>query len=165
MAVSSPLWGRARAAAGWITERLAANASKVSAAAICMLSIRSAASLRTSDPRPTVTLLALISPKASFGPSAIVSIRARARASSPGSVCPSYSAQPRPISTLPMSAISDRSPCPTDPTIRTTGCTRALSSDTSRSISSRLTPTPAFSIPLTRETIIARTTSTGSGRP
>ena len=46
-----------------------------------------------------------------------------ASASSPGAVSPSYSAQPRPISTLPMSAISDRSPWPTEPTIRTIGWT------------------------------------------
>ena len=113
-----------------------------------MLSIRSAASTRTSEPRPIVTPLALISPSASFGPSVIGSIPARRSASSPGSVSPSYSAQPRPISTLPMSAISDRSPCPTEPTIRTIGCTPALSSATSSSISSRRTPTPGLQHPV-----------------
>ena len=148
-----------------MTERLAANASKLSAAAICMLSTSSAASTSTSDPRPMVTPLALIRPSASFGPRLIGSIPARASASSPGSVSPSYSAQPRPIRTLPMSAISDRSPWPTEPIMRTIGCTRAFSSATSSSISSRLTPTPALSIPFTRETIIARTTSVASGRP
>ena len=165
MAVSSPLCGRARAAAGWITDRLAAKASKLSAAAICMLSIRSAASTRTSEPRPIVTPLALISPSASLGPSVIASSPARASASAPRSVSPSYSAQPRPISTLPMSAISDRSPCPTEPTMRTTGCTPRLSSATRASMSSRRTPTPALSIPLARETTTARTTSVASGRP
>ena len=71
IAVTTPLWGRARAAAGWMTERLAANASKLSAAAICMLSMRSAASTSTSEPRPIVTPLELISPSASLGPSTI----------------------------------------------------------------------------------------------
>ena len=64
-----------------------------------------------------------------------------------------------------MSAISDRSPWPTEPIIRTTGWIPALSSATSSSISSRRTPPPALSIPLTRESIIARTTSVASGRP
>ena len=131
-----------------------------------MLSIRSAASTSTSEPRPIVTPLELISASASLG---LERDRRRSRRAaappSPCSVSPPYSAQPRPISTLPMSAISDRSPWPTEPTMRTIGCTPALSSATSSSISSRRTPTPAFSMPLTRESIIARTTSVGSGRP
>ena len=109
-----------------MTDRLAANASKLSAAAICMLSMRSAASTSTSDPRPIVTPLELISPSASLGPSAIGSRPARASACSPGRVSPSNCAQPRPIRTLPMSAISDRSPWPTDPIIRTTGWMPAI---------------------------------------
>ena len=112
-----------------------------------------------------MTPLALISPSASFGPSVIGSIPARRNASSPCSVSCPYSAHPRPISTLPMSDISERSPCPTEPSMRTIGCTSALSASTSASTSSRVTPTPAFSIPLMRETIIARTTSVASGRP
>lgn len=69
------------------------------------------------------------------------------------------------MSTLPMSAIWARSPWPTDPMSRTTGCTRALSSAMISSMSSRRTPTPALAIPLARVSIMARTTGTGSGRP
>ena len=137
----------------------------LSAAEICIDSSRSAPSIRTSEPRPIVTPLEAISPSASLGPSDSGASPARSSASSPRITSPPYSAQPRPITTLPMSAISDRSPWPTEPTIRTIGCTPAFNSATSSSISSRVTPTPAFSIPLTRETIIARTTSVASGRP
>src|SRR4028118_2145614 len=61
--------------------------------------------------------------------------------------------------TCPISAISARSACPTDPPSRTTGCTPALSASTKAVRSSVLTPTPPLAIPLTRVTIIARTTS------
>ena len=100
IAVCRPPWGRARASAGWITDRFARNASMLSAAEICIDSSRSAPSIRTSEPRPIVTPLEAISPSASLGPSDNGSSPARSSASSPRITSPSYSAQPRPITHL-----------------------------------------------------------------
>ena len=111
----SPICGWSRAVPGWMIERFPANPSSESAAATWNASVRSATSFRTSAPRPSETPFAPISASASFAASSIGSSPTPASASPPRSIWPSTSARPIPISTLPMSDISERSPWPTEP--------------------------------------------------
>jgi hypothetical protein len=111
------------------------------------------------------TPLADISASPSLGSSVIGSIPARVSADRPGRTSPSSSARPVPIATCPIQASMPRSPAPTEPTLGTTGWTRAFSMAASTSATAWLAPDPPRARPARRAIMAARTSTTGSGGP